>query len=680
MATGGSTTKKQNRLLQLIECPICLNEMEDPRLLSCRHALCHKCLKDYTEKGDYVDEVPCPVCRQITRLYQGGVDNLPEFFFMNSLKEVVLEDEVCTEDSQSGPVCSTESCTKSSVNYCTQCQFMCQQCYDDHQSIGITKTHKVIPSSESEEFIKSTKPPFPPCRRHKHQLMDLYCQTCNLPVCNTCFNSSHRGHHCCELEEQADICKAKLEQISVETDKLIGVIKQAMDKTKFQVHKAESDIDEACENVKSTFKLMHDKLDEEEKKMWSKLQEARQRVIKAGAVTTDGQEMSLASLESVKSCQVKLAARGDDYDYVTVTDSLQRDIDNHYCRELAGFAWSSKIATNEEIREFGSRVFGYSGHVEIKQSEQTEVSQLKIKNVDEKEGKPKMGLEKVKEVRRMAQQNDNSYVIGMVIYKQHVYTVHQSGLAVYCYTQNGVFCSKYKYEIKAKINIEGMCLIMKGDKAELVINDWSNKALVWINILDDSSLKYNRTQQLQYYPCGSYNDLGELMVCDCGSRKIRRYSCDGQALAVINLPDDVKPWGVTRHGDQYVISDWWNKQVVLINKEGLVKKRYKGDIHGIKLGHTFDVISSSNGTLLVADNENHKVLMLNMEEDEVKQVLQQQHVRSPVRLYLSSDHQLYVSGRDQNEKVHVFVFDYQPINRGKSYKQKITKLDLTMKM
>ena len=117
-------------------------------------------------RWDYVDEMPCPECR-------------PEFLFINTMKEVVLEDEASSRDSQNGPVCSTESCTTSAEKYCTQgCQFMCQQYYDDHQSIGITRADKVIPSSEAE----STKPPYPPCKRHKDQLMDLYCQTCHLPV------------------------------------------------------------------------------------------------------------------------------------------------------------------------------------------------------------------------------------------------------------------------------------------------------------------------------------------------------------------------------------------------------------------------------------------------------------------------------------------------------------------
>ena len=332
-----------------------------------------------------------------------------------------------------------------------------------------------------------------------------------------------------------------------------------------------ADIDEACENMKSTFKLMHDKLDEEEKDMCSKLQEARTRVKQTGDLTTDDQVMSLASLESVKSCQVKLAARGDDYDYVTATDSLQRDVDIHYSRELPGFVCTTKIAINDQIGEFG-----YSGNVKIKQSERTEVSQVKVKTVEDEVIK-EMGTDEVHEVCLIAQQKQNTSVIGMVIYKQSVYTVQQTGLSVYCYTQNGVFRSKYEDGKKVDIKIGGMCLIMRGNKAKLVISDSSNYALVWISILDDSTMKYHKTQRLEYQPYGSYNDLGELMVCD--RRMIHRYSCDDQSLDVLNLPGDVWPWGVAPHDDQYVISDFWNRQIILINKDGQVKRRYKAEIH-----------------------------------------------------------------------------------------------------
>ena len=90
MASNVTVPVKRQRLMQLIECSVCLNELQDPRMLSCRHALCYTCVKEYTEKNKYDKELSCPVCREMTTLFEGGVDNLPKFFFMNELKEVVM--------------------------------------------------------------------------------------------------------------------------------------------------------------------------------------------------------------------------------------------------------------------------------------------------------------------------------------------------------------------------------------------------------------------------------------------------------------------------------------------------------------------------------------------------------------------------------------------------------------
>ena len=250
------------------------------------------------------------MCREVTTLYEGGVDNLPKFFFVNELKEVVMENDGVKEDkpqSKGGAVCSTEYCGQPAIKYCKYgCQFICQQCYDEHQSMKITRKHQVITASEGESFTKSKVPPYPPCHRHKHYIMDLYCRTCNMPVCVTCSQADHRGHDCCDLGKHADVCKTKLEQIRKETDELIDVVKQAMDKTKSEVCEAQTDINNVCDNVKSTFKTMHEKLDEEEERMLSDLKEARRRMRKTTDVITDSQMMTLGNLESLKSFQVKL--------------------------------------------------------------------------------------------------------------------------------------------------------------------------------------------------------------------------------------------------------------------------------------------------------------------------------------------------------------------------------------
>ena len=298
MASKRLELNKKQSLLQLIECPICLVQLQDPRLMSCGHILCYKCLKNYSEKGDHCDKLPCPMCRKVPSLYEGGVDNLAKFYFMNELREVAMRED---EDDDSkpqpirGPVCSVEDCGQPALNYCeTGCQFLCQKCYNDHSEYGITKSHRVIPADEFQTSTDVHKNTYPPCHRHKHQMLDLYCRKCNIPICTTCSQANHRGHDLCELDKQAEVCKTKLEQISKDRDALIEHVKEAITKTESQAKKAEIDIYEFCDQVKSTFKVMHDNLHAEEAKMVSDLKEARRCVKKTVDVTLNSQTMALA--------------------------------------------------------------------------------------------------------------------------------------------------------------------------------------------------------------------------------------------------------------------------------------------------------------------------------------------------------------------------------------------------
>ena len=153
---------------------------------------------------------------------------------------------------------------------------------------------------------------------------------------------------------------------------------------------------------------------------------------------------------------------------------------------------------------------------------------------------------------------DGGDVAGMVVYHQRVYVVHDEGLIVYCYARDGSLSHKYEHKDGAGISVNGMSLIIDGETAMLVVSDELNKDLVWITISDDVNMEYHHTQHLDYRPCGSCNDRGNLMVCDPDNHNIHRYSHDGETLAVIKLPNNVWPWWVARHGDgdQYVVTEY----------------------------------------------------------------------------------------------------------------------------
>ena len=340
---------------------------------------------------------------------------------------------------------------------------------------------------------------------------------------------NHQGHDCIEIDKEAEVCKVKLEDINKDTDRLIDIVKQAIEKTKVQIKQAEVDIDGINHDIKSAFKKMHDKLDEEEKKLLLDLEDARRQVKKTSDVISDSQIITQASLESIKACQVKLTEKDNAYDYVTVTDSIDKDLQSYYSKELAGFSWNSHIDDKCE-RSF---------------QQQIEVTESEV--IDRKVD--------VKEVSRIILHDQaKESVTGMVWCKNNIYAVRRRGLIVDHYSQDGSFLDKYKDKTTTANTTSGMCLMMDEDTAMLVVADFTGKALIWITITDDFTMRYHQTKQLNYQPYGAYNDRGDLMVCGADNRKIHRYTGDGQPLSVITLADDVNPCGVSRHGDQGPVS------------------------------------------------------------------------------------------------------------------------------
>ena len=141
------------------------------------------------------------------------------------------------------------------------------------------------------------------------------------------------------------------------------------------------------DNVKTTLKEKHLKLDEEEKKILLELQEAHKRMKKTSDAIADSQMMTLAILESLIYSQTKLAEKGSVYDCVTGTASIQKDLDTNLCKELPVMLWKSQSVSNAIGDSDG-------GLVEFYQSEMTktkgEISQFRL-------------------------QNQNKYVIGMMV-------------------------------------------------------------------------------------------------------------------------------------------------------------------------------------------------------------------------------------------------------------------------
>ena len=74
----------------LINCQICLEKFENPKILSCYHTFCLKCIKQCHEnqKTDK-SRITCPNCRKETNVENRQVENLTNDFKISSLLDSI---------------------------------------------------------------------------------------------------------------------------------------------------------------------------------------------------------------------------------------------------------------------------------------------------------------------------------------------------------------------------------------------------------------------------------------------------------------------------------------------------------------------------------------------------------------------------------------------------------------
>ena len=60
-----------------LKCPICQEDLKDPRLLPCIHSFCLECLERYCRDAVEGDDKPCPICRYEFEIPKNGVADLP---------------------------------------------------------------------------------------------------------------------------------------------------------------------------------------------------------------------------------------------------------------------------------------------------------------------------------------------------------------------------------------------------------------------------------------------------------------------------------------------------------------------------------------------------------------------------------------------------------------------------
>ena len=174
-----------------LECSICHERYEDPKILDCVHSFCERCLQKYcSTRHQGSTEIPCPVCRRETRLPETGVQGLRTNFYLIALiEEFALHEKLACSDGEK-LLCEICDEGNEATHRCLDCaQTICLNCHKVHLRFAATSNHtistlddiregKVQPSKKLERH--------PKCPNHDGEVTRFFCTTCEMLICRDC--------------------------------------------------------------------------------------------------------------------------------------------------------------------------------------------------------------------------------------------------------------------------------------------------------------------------------------------------------------------------------------------------------------------------------------------------------------------------------------------------------------
>ncbi|XP_030210474.1 E3 ubiquitin-protein ligase TRIM39-like, partial [Gadus morhua] len=191
-------------------CSICLDEFSSPVTIPCGHNFCRNCIIMFWDKQI---QYKCPVCNELFQARPDlRVNNLLSEMAAQIKTSVRIKVQPCVEPGEVPCDVCTETQLKA-VKSCLAC-FMsyCQNHLEPHHRVAVLKRHQLVePMDRLEDRM---------CKKHD-RLLELFCQSEQVSVCQFCTETDHGSHPVVPLKEEYEVKMAQLGKIESDVQQMI---------------------------------------------------------------------------------------------------------------------------------------------------------------------------------------------------------------------------------------------------------------------------------------------------------------------------------------------------------------------------------------------------------------------------------------------------------------------------
>lgn len=212
MSTSPTSFYSVNATEGVSVCVKCNDIYDDPRLLTCLHSFCRKCIHrmETTVGTGSASAICCPVCRGLTDVPLDGIDSIQPNLFLEH--EATIARFEVRMNGQVPPVC--DECSRDpnqdTIAFCCTCvSFLCESCTKQHALSRKSHLHHKVLLLDDTANVKSKLRQYmtflpTSCPIHIRQEIILFCKDCEVLMCMQCALSKHPGH---EVEDIYDFVK-----------------------------------------------------------------------------------------------------------------------------------------------------------------------------------------------------------------------------------------------------------------------------------------------------------------------------------------------------------------------------------------------------------------------------------------------------------------------------------------
>lgn len=170
------------------ECPVCLVDCKEPKILPCAHILCRHCLVQWMRKSS---NAQCPLCLgdirdaedNTTSSCERFADTLPTDHATVAVAE-------CKELLRKEFQCHVHT-GKAAESLCLQCRLkLCAHCVTSHKKLPVSSSHIVenLKTLTLERLIRTL--PIS-CSSHAETPAALFCPSHSVAICHSCTFNEH---------------------------------------------------------------------------------------------------------------------------------------------------------------------------------------------------------------------------------------------------------------------------------------------------------------------------------------------------------------------------------------------------------------------------------------------------------------------------------------------------------